>query len=78
DPQGIIIMHPVFPHLVGVNAYSIKDTNGKLFIQELLKVADKGGYVDYTYLNPVSQKVEQKVSYAERVDDIIFSSGAYK
>jgi signal transduction histidine kinase len=58
----------------------MKDTNGKLFIQELANIASsKGsGIVDYTYLNPVSNKVEQKTSYAERIDDIVFSSGAYK
>jgi hypothetical protein len=79
DPNGVIILHPVFPEVVGVNAYGLKDTNGKLFIQELLNVASQGGgFVEYTYLNPISQKVEEKISYAERIDDIIFSGGAYK
>jgi signal transduction histidine kinase len=40
--------------------------------------AQGGGFVEYTYLNPISQKVEEKISYAERIDDIIFSGGAYK
>ena len=79
-PNGIILMHPMFPQVVGVNAWNMKDTNGKLFIQELANVANtKGsGTVDYTYLNPVSNQVEQKTTFAERIDDIIFSSGAYK
>lgn len=80
DPKGVIIMHPVFPQFVGVDALNMKDPNGKLFIKELCDIAmTKGsGTVDYAFLNPVSNKVEQKISYTERIDDIVFSSGAYK
>jgi uncharacterized protein Yka (UPF0111/DUF47 family) len=80
DTKGVIMMHPTFPQVVGVDAWNLKDTNGKLFIQELCNIANAKGFgvVDYTYLNPVSKKVEQKTTYAEKIDDIIFSSGAYK
>jgi hypothetical protein len=36
------------------------------------------GWQQYTFMNPATQAVEEKVAYFERVDDGIVSCGAYR
>jgi len=58
----------------------LKDSNGKLYIRELIELVKEKGkcWVEYIFLNPASRKEEPKRVYAERVGDLIVSSGAYK
>jgi cytochrome c len=51
--------------------------DGKLFLQEIISVADKG-WVDYKWQNPVSNKVEEKASYVINTGEYIVGVGAYK
>ena len=80
DMNCRIIQHPYNKALIGLDGATLKDTNGKLFVKEIVDMARaKGrGYVDYTFLNPVTQKVEWKTAYFEKIDNLIFASGAYK
>jgi archaellum component FlaC len=75
-----VVQHPYNKALIGVDGKTLKDTNGKLFVRDIVDIARaKGsGYVDYTFLNPITQKVEGKTAYFERVGDLVFASGAYK
>lgn len=65
---------------VGVNRMGLKDPDGKYILHEMIKVAkSKGsGWVDYKYPNPQNNKIEQKTSYVELVDDLIVGAGVYK
>lgn len=57
----------------------MKDTDGKLFQQEFLTVAAKGGgWVDYKWTNPTTLKVEPKTAYVERVGELTIGCGVYK
>jgi len=65
---------------LGTNVLHLRDNNGKLYIRELIELVKEKGkcWVEYIFLNPASRKEEPKRVYAERVGDLIVSSGAYK
>jgi cytochrome c len=66
--------------LVGKNRIDLKDPEGVMIIQELIKVAQtKGkGWVDYKYPNPTTNALDQKTSYIEFYEGMIIGSGVYK
>lgn len=56
--------------VLGVDKWAAPDSDGKLYIQEMVKIAQSApghGWVDYKKSNPVSQKIEPKSSYIEKV-----------
>ena len=70
DYNGVNLMHPIKPQLVGKNLYNLKDKNGVLLIQKLIDSAKSGGkYVSYVWDNPTTKKSENKIGYALGVDD---------
>jgi fumarate reductase flavoprotein subunit len=79
DLNGTLIAHPN-PAIVGKNLLSEPDSKGKLFRKEIAELAkSKGkGFVDYTYLDPVTKKEKPKTTYIEKVDNMIFCCGTYK
>jgi len=80
DLNAIVVQHPYNKSLIGMDGKTLKDTNGKVFVKDIVDTAKaKGfGYMDYTFVNPVSQKVEWKTAYFEKVGDVVLSTGAYK
>ncbi len=79
--KGVVIGHGTNASLIGKDLINLKDSHGKLFIQEFIQKANKPGatgWVDYYWTNPVSKKIEPKSSYFERVDDMIIQAGYYK
>ena len=78
---GRIIGHGANASLIGKDMIDLKDTNGKFLIREFIEKANKpgaSGWVEYSWTNPVSKKVEPKASYFVRVDDVIIQAGYYK
>jgi hypothetical protein len=71
DMAGVNVAHGAKPALVGKNLIGLKDQGGKLLVQELRDVArDKGsGWVDYKWPNPITNKIEEKSSYVEKMGD---------
>jgi signal transduction histidine kinase len=51
-----------------------------MFIKELIDEANaKGsGWVNYKWTNPASKKIDEKSTYFQKVDDVIFACGIYK
>ncbi len=80
DVNGILKAYPINKQSIGTNVLETKDTRGKFFVRELIEmVKAKGrGWVEYLYRNPASGQEEPKLSYSERIGDLIVSSGAYK
>jgi cytochrome c len=80
DLNGVNLTHGNNPKMVGKNLLEMKDREGKPLIREMIDVAKtKGkGWVDYKWPNPVTQTVESKSSYVEKVDDMLVGSGIYK
>jgi cytochrome c len=78
DPDGTIIGHGGDPDLVGRDFSDVQDPDGKYFAREFIKIGPKGGWVDYKWMNYVTNRVEEKTAYLQRVDDVIIGCGAYK
>jgi cytochrome c len=76
-PDGKVTAHRD-PARLGTDVASIKDAEGKETGKEMLAAADKGGSVEYKWTNPVSGKVETKVSYLKKAGDQVCGVGAYK
>ena len=67
--------------LVGKDLIGLKDPDGKPIIKLFVDLAkDKGkGWVEgYKFMNPVTQKMEGKAMYLERVGDTLVGCGIYK
>ena len=79
DMNGKMLAHPN-AQLCGQDFMVKKDADGKLFAADMVKMAkEKGsGWVDYKWENPTTKKVEAKIVYFEKVDDLIIAAGAYK
>jgi len=69
------------PKLVGKDLINLKDPEGFPLIQkfvELAKTKGSGWVEGYKFMNPVSQKMEKKAMYLERVGDTLVGCGIYK
>lgn len=80
DINGRTLAHGANPRLVGKEVLEMRDAYGKYFIKNFIDVAKgKGsGWVDYKWPNPITQAVESKSTYVEKVDDLVISCGIYK
>jgi cytochrome c len=78
--DGTTIAHPINPKLIGKNLTSVPDPDGKYFRKEIWEQAkSKGtGWVDYKFQNPESKKIEHKITYFLKVDELILCCGVYK
>ncbi len=80
DMQGKNLAHGANPRMVNKDLLEMKDVDGKAYMRERIElIKSKGkGWQDYKFNNPVSQKIEPKTMYVERIDDLIFGCGIYK
>lgn len=70
DFNGINLAHGGNKAFIGQDLINMKDPNGVMVIQELIKRAKNGkGWLDYMWENPQTGKVEPKVGYVMKVDD---------
>jgi signal transduction histidine kinase len=65
DMNGVELVNPAFPNLEGKNVSDVKDTQGKPFVAELLKLAKSGkpGWVNYMWPKPGENVSTQKSTY---------------
>jgi signal transduction histidine kinase len=79
DLEGTVIAHPINSSLIGGKLHDIPDESGKFFRREIIFKAKKhgSGWVEYRYTEPKSGKVQQKITYFEKYDNIIFCCGFY-
>jgi signal transduction histidine kinase len=81
DLNGKNLAQGANPKLVGKDLIGLKDPDGKPLIQmfvDLAKTKGKGWVEGYKFLNPVTQKIEGKAMYLERVGDTLVGCGIYK
>ena len=80
DLNAKILAHGANEKLIGKSLVDLKDSDGKLFMKEIMDNAKaKGaGWSDYRWTNPVTKKVELKSTYFLKVDDMVFACGIYK
>tara|TARA_Y100001960_G_C14778487_1_gene884900 strand:+ start:3971 stop:5326 length:1356 start_codon:yes stop_codon:yes gene_type:complete len=69
DENGVNLVHPIIPELVGQNLIDIQDENGDFLIEELLRQARLGGgFHQYLWQKPSSGESVPKLSYAAWLD----------
>jgi cytochrome c len=80
DEQGVRIYHGQNPKLVGKSIAEAVDVNGKAYGKEMMEVAKspEGGWIDYSFKDPITKKVLEKTSYVKNVDGVIIVCGVYK
>ena len=80
DFTGTVLAHGGDATLVGKNLIGMKDPNGVMVIEELVRLAAAGsGWLYYTWPNPAqANQQEPKLGYVVKVDDGWFlGSGTY-
>ncbi len=80
DFNGTNIAHPFKPDWIGKDKINETDSNGVLYIRNLINVAREGkGFTYFIFPNPAhDNKLEFKIGYAMRVDDNWWlGSGSY-
>jgi signal transduction histidine kinase len=80
DMAGICVAHGARPALIGKNLIDLKDQDGKFLIREMVDLA-KGpgsGWIAYKWPNPITNKIEDKISYVEKMGNYFVGVGIYK
>ena len=91
DLEGHLLAHPFNPQFIGKDITGVKDTNGKLFNQESVVIANtKGeGWSEYMYPTPEElkkatpfkeKKSSKKISYVYRIPgkDLMVIAGYFE
>ncbi len=80
DPGGKVLAHGANAKLVGRDLVSLKDADGKPFVLDIIKIGEsnKPGWVEYRWPNPVTKQVDDKLTYVEKVDGVLYCAGIYK
>lgn len=77
DLAGVNVAHGARPVLIGKDLISLKDQDGKYLIQEMIQIANTtgNGWVDYKWPHPLTNKIEDKTSYIEKMGDYFVGVG---
>jgi uncharacterized protein len=80
--DGTQLVAAGFPASIrGKNLHDLKDQDGKYFVQEFVKVATTPpyhGWVDYRFLNPKTNTIDDKSAWIERMGDYLVGVGIYR
>ena len=80
DMSGLCVAHGARAALIGKNLIDLKDPDGKFLIREMVAIA-KGpgsGWTDYKWPDPLTNKIEDKSSYVEKLGEYFVGVGVYK
>lgn len=80
DSDGVNLVHPIQPELVGQPLIDMQDYSGDYVIRNLLRIADEGGgYHRYLWHNPRRDEVESKLGYVVEISDWgwMYGTGLY-
>src|SRR6195952_3756307 len=65
DREGLTLVHPRQPELIGQNLWDRRDTEGTYMISELIARAQEGGgYQRYLWPKPSTGRIERKLGYS--------------
>jgi cytochrome c len=79
--DNVVLCHGKNAAFNGKDMSNLKDTDGKLFIQEMSNVAKSAGsgWIDYKWVNATTKKIEPKSTYVEKIDGPLYAgAGIYK
>jgi len=71
DMKANMIFHGVNEKLMGKPMWEMKDQNGKLFNQDMVKTAQTtgSGWIEYDWVHPVTKKIEAKTTYIRKMSN---------
>ena len=78
--DGVNVAHGARPALIGKNLIKIKDPDGVQLISDMVGIA-KGpgsGWITYKWPNPLTNLIEDKTAYIERMGDYFVGVGVYR
>ncbi|MDM5180463.1 cache domain-containing protein [Massilia sp. DJPM01] len=80
DMDGMEWANGANAKIIGKNVLELKDADGNTMVKNFIKLAStKGkGWIDYSWPNPVTKKVDKKSTYLEKSGDVLVASGIYK
>jgi cytochrome c len=80
DLNGICVAHGARPALIGKSLIDLKDQDGQYLIREMVKIAEGPGtgWVDYKWPNPITNRIEDKSSYIEKMGNYFVGVGIYR
>ena len=65
DMQGLNLVHPRQPDLIGQNLWNMHDSDGTYVIRELIaRASEGGGFQRYLWPKPSTGRIERKLGYA--------------
>jgi signal transduction histidine kinase len=69
DLNGTWLIYPPNPRNEGKSVLNVRDADGKLLVQDIIRIAtgQGEGWVEYRWLNPASNAIEKKASYVKLV-----------
>jgi signal transduction histidine kinase len=78
--DGMVLAHGANAKRIGTNQIDDKDPDGKAFVKERVELAatHPSFWQSYKFMNPVTQKVEPKEMYCERLDQTVVCGGVYQ
>jgi signal transduction histidine kinase len=78
--DGMVLAHGANAKRIGTNQIADKDPDGKEFVKERVELAatHPSFWQSYKFMNPVTQKVEPKEMYCERLDQTVVCGGVYQ
>jgi cytochrome c len=78
--DGLNVAHGARPVLVGKNLLNIKDPDGVPLIRQMVEIAvnQGSGWVDYKWPNPITNAIEDKTSYIEKMGEYFVGVGVYR
>jgi cytochrome c len=79
DAKGVVLAHGFFHKMIGKNIMDMQDHEGTYMVRRMYDVVNtKGaGWVNYKFPNPMTKVIEQKMSYVEKVGDVIIFCGIH-
>ncbi len=82
DANGTWLVYPPNPKNEGKSVLNVRDADGKLLVQEIIRVArEEGeGWVEYRWLNPATNAIEPKATFVRHVPErgLIAYVGIYR
>ncbi|MEX1060777.1 MAG: cache domain-containing protein, partial [Methyloceanibacter sp.] len=71
--DGMVLAHGANAKRIGTNQIDDQDPDGKAFVKERVELAatHPSFWQSYKFMNPVTQKVEPKEMYCERLDQTV-------
>jgi cytochrome c len=78
--DGTALAHGANEKFVGKNMIDLRDGNGKEHIRERMDLAKTKAafWHDFSFVNPVTKKIEPKSMYCERASELVVCGGIYK